>query len=177
MLNELLKDMQNVRVSAPTYQDLVSLYYMEKILLIEKDLSTEEKFLIFKNFCEIYKSINSNEDVISLMKRVNNFRKDLKVNGIRVEDLKNNVFRKCRPLFLSILLALLKTFILIPFFIFFLPIRSILISIAERKRIQAKKNSVVKGKITIYKFNKKLEDMMSLPPIRFFILCSLLLSC
>jgi len=169
--------MQNVRVSAPTYQDLVSLYYMEKILLIEKDLSTEEKFLIFKNFCEIYKNINSNEDVISLMKRVNDFRKDLKVNGIRVEDLKNNVFRKCRPLVVSILLALLKTIILIPFFIFFLPIRSILISIAERKRIQAKNNSVVKGKIIICKFNEKLEDMMSWQPIRFFISCSLLLSC
>jgi len=145
MLNELQKDMQSVRVSAPTYQDLVSLYFMKKMLLIEKNLSFEESFLIFKNFCEIYRSINTNTDVKDFMKEVNKFRKDLKLNGIRVEDLKPNVTKKYNSLGVSILIVFLKTLFLTPFFIFFLPTRIILIKIAERKRIQAVSNSVVKG--------------------------------
>lgn len=145
MLSELENSLGRVRVSAPSYQDLVSLYYLEKMLLVDKELSTEEKFLIFKNFCEIYKNINSNEDVTSLMKKVNRFRKDLKRVGIRVEDLRNNQNTFPHSILVSFFIECLRGLFLFPFFTFFIPIRSILIAIAERKRAQALSNSVVKG--------------------------------
>lgn len=150
MLNDLQLQMNNVRVSAPTYQDLVSLYYLKKMLLVEKEFSIKENFLIFKNFCEIYKNINSNEDVKIFMNKVNKFRKDLKKNGIRVEDLKDKKKEwKDRSIGFCIIIELLRGIFLIPFFIFFFPIKKILITISEKKRIQAVSNSVVKGNFFI----------------------------
>lgn len=146
MLSELQKEMNRVRVSAPTYQDLVSLYYLKKMLIVEKDLSVEENFNVYKNFCDIYKNIQTNEDVTVFMKKINSFRKELKSNGIRVEDLKNNKERYSHSITVSFLIEMIRFCILIPFFLFFLPLRTILISIAEKKRIQAVSNSVVKGK-------------------------------
>lgn len=145
MLSELQKGMSSARVSAPTYKDLVSLYYLEKMLLNDKDLSTEEKFLIFKNFCDIYKNIHSKEDVISFMEKVKAFRKELKAHAIRVEDLRSSKKPFQESILPSVLKELLRGLFLVPFFTFFLPIRKILIKIAERKRIQALSNSVVKG--------------------------------
>ena len=150
MLTDLQTKMNRVRVSAPSYQDLVSLYYLKKMLVIEKEFSVKENFLIFKNFCEIYKNINSYEDVKVFMNKVNKFRRDLKLNGIRVEDLKNeNKEWKDKSITICILIEFFRGIFLIPFFIFFFPIKKILITIAERKRIQAVSNSVVKGKFSI----------------------------
>lgn len=147
MLSQLQKGMGDVRASAPTYQDLISLYYLKKMLLVEKDLTTEDKFHIFKNFCRIYKSIHSNEDVVSFMAKVKKFRKDLKSNAVRVEDLKNQRKRRQESIAKGALREFARGLFLLPFFTFFIPIRKILISIAERKRVQALSNSVVKGRL------------------------------
>lgn len=119
------------------------------MLLVDKDLSTEEKFLIFKNFCKIYKNMHSNEDVTEFMTQVKLFRKDLKLNAIRVEDLKNRRGPPQQPIWVSALWEMLRGLFLLPFFTFFIPVRTILIGIAERKRVQALSNSVVKGGWTV----------------------------
>jgi hypothetical protein len=145
MFSELETEMKRVRVSAPTYQDLVSLYYLKKMLYNDKDLPVKENFIIFKNFCEVYKNINMNEDVEKFMKKVYTFRKKIKANGIKIEDLKKSDKPYEKSITLSLLIEVIRTLILTPFFLFFLPIKKILISIAEKKRRQALSNSVVKG--------------------------------
>jgi len=145
MFAELEKEMKAVRASAPSYQDLVSIYHLKKMLFSGKDLPVKENFIIFKNFCRVYENIDQNEDVRRFMAKLYSFRKKLKANGIKVEDLRDQRKTHSHSIATSILFELLRSLVLVPFFLFFLPIRTILTYIAEKKRLQALSNSVVKG--------------------------------
>lgn len=145
MVSELREKLRSVRLSAPSYKELVNLHYVKEIYAEQTEMAPEQNFRVFKLFCDLYSNICDREDVKIFMQKVNNLRKDLKFLGVKPRELFSEQ-KIMGPQWWQVALKIFFTgLFLIPFFIFFLPIRYILLSIAENKREAAVNNSVVKG--------------------------------
>lgn len=145
MLKNLIKDMNRVKITAPTYQEQVALSYMKSIFLNKKNLDFEQRFGVFKNFADMYENIAEKQDVKDLLNEVTIFRKEQKNLGIKVSDLLSESTKVQKTTKSIVFETLLNFMFIIPFLLFFLPLRLILITIAESKRVSALNNSVVKG--------------------------------
>lgn len=146
MMKTLLTEMKRVRVSAPSYSDQIALYTIQKMFVNKQNIDFSQRFHIFKDFCDMYEHICEKEDIKKFMNKVNCFRRKLKFLGLKMIDLDKSGVLIQEQLSIIYLKNLVQFLFLIVFFLFFFPVRSILISIAERKRIEAVNNSVVKGK-------------------------------
>lgn len=90
MMVDLKASLGTVKVTAPSYKELLGLYCAHKIY-IPKDttLETERDFRLFKRFSVAYEEIKDKEDVKELAIEVDGFRKKIKRFGLRVEEIKN----------------------------------------------------------------------------------------
>ena len=149
MVTELRRKLRSVRLSAPSYRELVNLHYVKEIYSEQVTMAPEQNFRVFKQFCDLYSEINEEKDVKIFMSKVNSLRKDLKFLGIKPRELFSEQ-KILGPQTYKVVLKILASWLfLVPFFIFFLPIRYVLLKIAETKREAAVSNSVVKGAYNI----------------------------
>lgn len=145
MVTELRRKLRSVRLSAPSYRELVNLHYVKEIYSEQVTLAPEQNFRVFKQFCDLYSEINEEKDVKMFMSKVNSLRKDLKFLGIKPRELFSEQKILGPETYKVVLKILFCGLFLVPFFVFFLPIRYVLLKIAETKREAAVSNSVVKG--------------------------------
>ena len=149
MVIELRNKLRSVRLSAPSYKELVNLHYVKEIYAEEVTMGAEQNFQVFKVFCDLYSKINEERDVKIFMEKVNSLRKDLKFLGIKPRELFSEEKILGPKTYKVVLKIFFSWLFLVPFFIFFLPIRYVLLKIAETKREAAVSNSVVKGEIML----------------------------
>ena len=145
MVEKLERDMKAVKLTAPTYKELLALHYVKEIYALSAAGSVDENFRIYKEFCNLYEEISKHQDVKNFMKKVQVLRQDLRVTGMKITEVTVTHKYYKRDL-LKIFLRILVLFIwMIPFFLFFWPLQFVLVKIAEKNRLRALKNSVVKS--------------------------------
>lgn len=90
MLDDLRESLLQVKVSAPTYNELVNLYIAKEIYVPDKyQLGVEKDFTLFKKFAVVYYKVKDKPEVVDLRKKVNYFRKTMKKYGLKISELKN----------------------------------------------------------------------------------------
>lgn len=147
MVDKLERDMKAVKLTAPTYKELLALHYVKEIYEQSPSGSVVENFRVYKEFCKIYEEISVHEDIKIFMKKVLEFRQDLRITGIKITEVRFTHKYYKRDLFIILFRIIMLSVWMIPFYLFFWPLQFALVKIAEKNRIKALKNSVVKGEI------------------------------
>lgn len=90
MVEDMKISLSQVKISAPTYNELVNLYMAKELYIPDKhQLEKDNDFLLFKKFTNAYYKIKDMPEVIELRSKVNLFRKSLKKIGLRMSELRN----------------------------------------------------------------------------------------
>lgn len=90
MLDELNASLLSVKVSAPTYNELVNLYMAKEIYIPDSyELESEKDFTLFKKFTGAYYKIKDQPKIAELKSKVDLFRRTLRKYGLRMSELRN----------------------------------------------------------------------------------------
>lgn len=103
-LDHLKSSMEAVKINTTSYEKLVTLNFAKEIY-IDKETKMDPKldFLILKKFCSGFELISKHQKAQELLSKMNDFRKKVKRNGLKVKDLKNyDIFLKKNLILLSI---------------------------------------------------------------------------
>ena len=90
MLHDLKESMEQVKITAPSYNELVNLYCAKEIYIPENiQLNADKDFKLFHKFSTAYKKIKDFPEVQELVKEVDLFRKKTKKLGLKVSEIRN----------------------------------------------------------------------------------------
>ena len=171
MLINLRNKMEGCKITAPSLKELKNIYCAKEIYLPDTmELHEKKNFEILKKFCMAYQSLKDDKNVQELLSEINFFRIDLKKHSLKVRDLRNfkKVFSKSFWYYVKKIILLI--FFTLPFLFVYLPIRFIVVRVAEEKRKKALARSFVKIKATDTLASATIMLSLMLFPIFFFVL-------
>lgn len=90
MLADLKSSMENVKVTAPSYNELVNLYCAKEIYIPDNmQLDKDKDFKLFHKFATAYNKVKDLPEVQEIVKEVDAFRKKIKKYGLKVSEIRN----------------------------------------------------------------------------------------
>lgn len=144
MMESLKESMEDVKFLAPSFNELINLYVAQKLYIpADHSLTEEEKFIVYKKFCDGYELLKDKPEMQTLMREVNNFRRQMKNLGLTVKLLRDPRTRLSIN-WLMVVKLIFRFLSGLPFLLFMFPIRILLTKVAEAKRQKALKSSFVK---------------------------------
>lgn len=90
MLKELKVHMETVKITAPSYNELVNLNCAKEVYIPEDvKLESDTDFKLLQKFANAYSKLKDFPEVKKLMTDIEEFRQDLKKYGLKVSEVKN----------------------------------------------------------------------------------------
>lgn len=90
MLEDLKENLETVKLTAPSYNELVNLYCSKDIYIPDDvELKKDTEFSLLMKFSKAYSKIKDQKDVSELLKEVDLFRRDVKKYGLHVNEIKD----------------------------------------------------------------------------------------
>ena len=89
MVEDLKVSMEDVKVCAPSYNEILNLYCAKELYLPDGvELEPEKDFQLFNKFAKAYYKMREKPEIIAMKEEVNYFRKQLKRHGLKIKELR-----------------------------------------------------------------------------------------
>lgn len=90
MLEDLKISLEDVKICAPTYKDLLNLYTAKELYIPDGEkVDPEQDFILYKKFAHAYYKLQDKPEVKTLKEETNYFRKEIKKHGLKMKELRD----------------------------------------------------------------------------------------
>jgi glycerol-3-phosphate O-acyltransferase/dihydroxyacetone phosphate acyltransferase len=146
LLKEIEARMKSVTLTAPSYQELRSIFFVRKLYVPpDAKLTSTQYTELCKRFSKGYEKLKDREDTKDLMKKVNRYINELETTGINDHEVKNMDFSYkwfVRKTFWSFILFHIYLFICLPAILILSPFAYFIKKKAEKERLAVYYNSL-----------------------------------